>query len=337
MLKIAIVGAGGFATAIAKLLSSYKKYEIFVWSLVKEEIENIKKDGENVKYLPNIKLNLNEIEFTTNEDIFKKADLIVFAVASKFLREVAKKICKHFKQDAIILNLSKGLEQNTFKRLSQVLFEETKSKKIVVLSGPSHAEEVAKFLPTTVVVSCKNNELAKNVQQILNSYVFRVYVNDDVAGVEIGAALKNIIAIAVGICDGLNLGDNAKAALITRGLAEIERFGVFMGANPKTFFGLSGLGDLVVTCTSLHSRNKKAGLLIGKGLKIKDALKEVNMTVEGYFATKAVYEFSKIKKIYMPITEQLYKILYENFDVESAIENLMKKDAKNEYKYFFNQ
>lgn len=335
MLKIAIVGAGGFATAIAKLLSYYKKYEIVVWSLVKEEIENIKKDGENLKYLPGIKLNLNEINFTIDENIFKKADLIIFAVASKFLREVAKKICKHFKKNAIILNLSKGLEQNTFKRLSEVLFEETNSKKIVVLSGPSHAEEVAKFLPTTVVVSCKNNDLAKNVQKILNSDVFRVYVNNDIVGVEIGAALKNIIAIAVGICDGLNLGDNSKAALITRGLVEIRRFGVFMGANSKTFFGLSGLGDLVVTCTSTHSRNNKFGCLIGKGEKIKNALKKINMTVEGYFATKAVYEFSKIKKIDMPITEQLYKILYEDFDVKDAIKNLMQRNIKNEYNDFF--
>ena len=306
-----------------------------MWSLVKEEIESIKKHAENVKYLPKIKLNLNEINFTTNEEIFKKADLIIFAVASKFLRNVAKKICKNFKKDALILNLSKGLEQNTFKRLSEVLFEETNSKKIVVLSGPSHAEEVAKFLPTTVVASCKNNELAKQVQKILNSLVFRVYVSDDIVGVEIGAALKNIIAIAVGICDGLNLGDNAKAALITRGLVEIKRFGVFMGANPKTFSGLSGLGDLVVTCTSLHSRNKKAGFLIGKGLKIKNALEEVNKTVEGYWATKAVYEFSKIKKIDMPITEQLYKILYENFNVENAIKNLMQRNVKHEYKDFF--
>ena len=288
--NIAIVGAGGFGLAISKLLCSYKKYNLILWSALEEEINNLRKYKENKKLLPNILINTDEIFLTNNIEDLKNSEIIIFAVASNFIRQVAKKIAPNLKKDAIIINASKGLEEKSFKRLSEVIYEETKLEKIVALSGPSHAEEIAKLMPTTIVAACQNIDLAKEVQKILNSSYFRVYVNEDIIGVEIAAALKNIIAIAVGICEGFKLGDNAKAALITRGLAEITRLGLFLGAKKETFSGLSGIGDLIVTCTSLHSRNKKAGFLIGNGMNIKKALKTVNKTVEGYFATKIVYE-----------------------------------------------
>ena len=333
--KIGILGAGSFGIAIAKMLSSYENYEITLWSAVEKEIYNIKNNEENAKLLPGVKLNLNRIFLSYDVKDLSNLDYFVFAVSSKYVREVVKKVSSKIKKGAILINVAKGLEKETFKRLSEVIFEETKSENIVVLSGPSHAEEIAKFLPTTVVVASKNIYLAEKIQKMLSSSFFRVYVNEDVVGVEIAAALKNIIAIAVGICDGLNLGDNSKAALITRGLVEIARLGVFLGAKPTTFAGLAGVGDLIVTCTSLHSRNKKAGFLIGSGFKIEDALKKVNMTVEGYYATKIAYELSKLKKINMPIVEQLYRILYENEDIKNSIKNLMNREAKHEYEQFW--
>ena len=328
--NIAIVGAGGFGLAISKLLCSYKKFNLVLWSALEEEIYNLKKYKENKQLLPNILIDTDEIFLTNDVKDLKNAEIIIFAVASSFIRQVAKKIAPILKKDAIIINASKGLEEKSFKRLSEVIYEETRLENIVVLSGPSHAEEIAKLMPTTIVAACYNVHLAKKVQEILNSSYFRVYVNEDVVGVEIAAALKNIIALAVGICEGFKLGDNAKAALITRGLAEIAKLGIFLGAKKETFAGLSGIGDLIVTCTSLHSRNKRAGILIGKGTSVEKALKTVNKTVEGYYATKTVYELAKKEKISMPITEELYEILYENKDIGSSIKTLMNRTAKNE-------
>lgn len=328
---IAILGAGSFGTSITKLLSSYEKYNIILWSAVKSEIENIKSDKENKKFLPGIEIDIKNIKLTTNCEDLDSADIVVFAVASKYVREVAKTISKYIKKSAIIVNTSKGLEEKTFKRLSTVIFEETKCEKIVALCGPSHAEEIAKFIPTTIVASCNNIEIAEYIQKIFSSKYFRVYVNRDIIGVEIAAALKNIIALAVGICDGAGLGDNTKAAIITRGIIEIARLGVFLKAEERTFLGLAGVGDLIATCTSVHSRNKKAGYYIGKGMDVSTALKKVNMVVEGYFVTKTVYQFSKINNISMPITEELYKILYENKDIKTTIENLMNRKVKHEY------
>ncbi len=330
--NIAIVGAGGFGLAISKLLCSYKKFNLVLWSALEEEIYNLKKYKENKRLLPNILINTDEIFLTNDVKDLKNAEIIIFAVASNFIRQVAKKIAPILKKDVIIVNASKGMEEKSFKRLSEVIYEETKIENIVVLSGPSHAEEIAKLMPTTIVAACQNIHLAKKVQEILNSSYFRVYVNEDVVGVEIAAALKNIIALAVGICEGFKLGDNAKAALITRGLAEIAKLGIFLGAKKETFAGLSGLGDLIVTCTSLHSRNKRAGILIGEGISVEKALKTVNKTVEGYYATKTVYELARKEKISMPITEELYEILYENKDIGSSIKTLMNRTAKNENK-----
>lgn len=333
-IKIAILGAGSFGTAITKLISSYEKYEVILWSAVREEIEEIRKNKENVKYLPGVKIDTDKIFLTTDNLILKNADIVIFAVASKYVRNVAKKISNYIKKEAVIVNAAKGLEQESFKRFSQVIYEETNSKKIVALCGPSHAEEIARFIPTTIVASCENLRIAEYIQEILSSNIFRVYVNEDIIGVEIAAALKNIMALAVGVCDGLNLGDNAKAAIMTRGLFEIARLGVFLGAREKTFLGLAGVGDLIVTCTSEHSRNKKAGFLIGKGVEVKKALEEVNMVVEGYYATKAAYEFSNVNNIYMPITKELYKILYEKKDIKMSISSLMNRKTKHEYEKF---
>ena len=331
---IAIIGAGGFGIAFAKLLSSYEKYSIILWSAVEKEIEEILTHKENKKLLPGVFLNLEKVYITTNKEKLNQADIVIFAVASKYMRVVVQTIKDYLKKDVILLNASKGLETNSFKRMSEIIFDETKSEKIAVISGPSHAEEVAKLKPTTVVIASKNLKLAEYLQNILFSNSFRVYVNEDIIGVEIAAALKNIFALAIGICDGMKLGDNLKAALMTRGLVEMERFGVFLGANSKTFTGLAGLGDLIVTCTSLLSRNKRAGILIGEGIKAKKAIEKINMTVEGYFATKIVYEFSKKNNLNMPIVEQLYKVLFQDEDVEKVILNLMTRTKKHEYENF---
>ncbi len=330
-IKIAIIGAGSFGTALAKLFSIYDNIKIILWSALIEEIEEIKKNQENKKKLPGIKLDLSKITITSDIKSLNDVDLVIFAVASKYTRQVARKVCLEIDKKAIIISASKGMEEESFKRLSTVIFEETKSKQIAVLSGPSHAEEIAKHIPTAVVVSSSNFEISQKVQKILNSSIFRVYVNNDVIGVEIAATVKNIIAIAAGLCDGLNLGDNAKAVIITRGLVEMKRLGIFLGAKPTTFSGLAGMGDLIATCTSLHSRNKMAGFLIAKGTKPTDALKKINMIVEGYYATKIIYNIAKKENISMPITEQLYKILYEGQEIKKSIDNLMSRSTKNEY------
>lgn len=331
MTKIAIVGAGSFGVAIAKLFSSYPGCSVVLWSAVEKEIEAINKKNGVVDCLPGVVLNLEIVNVTTNVEALKYADILVLAVASKYLRNVAKIVLNYIKKDVILVSAAKGLEDGSFKRMSEVVFDETRYENIVALSGPSHAEEIANLIPSTAVVSSLRVELAEKVQAIFNSSVFRIYVNEDIIGVEIGGALKNIIALAVGICDGLGLGDNTKAALITRGLFEIEKFGMAMGAKRRTFAGLSGLGDLIATCISKHSRNKKAGFLIGTGVSVIDALKKVNMTVEGYFATKTVYRFCKFKSLDLPIIENVYKILYEGSNIKNSINILMNRLPKHEF------
>lgn len=330
MTKIAIVGAGSFGVAIAKLFSSYAGCSVALWSAVESEIEAINRENGAVACLPGVVLNLEKVKVTANIEVLQYADILILAVASKYLRSVAKTILDYIKKDVILVSAAKGLEYGSFKRMSEVVFDETKSCNIVVLSGPSHAEEIANLTPSTAVVSSLNINLAEKIQNIFNSSIFRIYVNEDVVGVEIGGALKNIIALAVGICDGLGLGDNTKAALMTRGLFEIEKFGMAMGAKRRTFAGLAGLGDLIATCISRHSRNKKAGFLIGTGVKVLDALKKVNMTVEGYFATQIAYQFCKAKNLDLPIIENIYKILYEGNSIKSSIEVLMNRLPKHE-------
>lgn len=329
MKKIAVLGAGGFGTSLAALISGYN-YPLTLWSAVPSEIEDIRLNGENKKFLPGIKLDTDKMKLTTSTEDISDADIIIFAVASVYVRKVAKAVSPYVKKDAILVNVGKGLEEGSLKRLSQVICEEITDHAFVALSGPSHAEEIARGIPTTIVAASTDQKAAEEIQDILNSATLRIYVNNDIIGVEIGAALKNIIALAAGICDGLGLGDNSKAALMTRGITEIGRLGVAVGAKTETFAGLSGIGDLIVTCTSMHSRNRRAGILIGKGKTPEEAVKEIGATVEGYFATKTAYCLAKKHNVSMPITEQLYNVLYNGADAKNVSGNLMGRPTRNE-------
>ena len=335
--NIAILGAGSFGTALAKLISGYANCDVMLWSAVDSEIYDIIKNKENKKCLPGVVIDTNRVKLTLDPSDISAADVVIFAVASSYVREVAQKVAGYVKKGAIVVNVAKGLEQKTLKRLSEVICQELGECSFAALSGPSHAEEIARFVPTAVVVASEDLSVAEKIQDILNSQTFRLYVNEDLIGVEIGGALKNIIALAAGICDGFGFKDNTKAALMTRGITEIGRLGVALGAKNQTFAGLSGIGDLIVTCTSMHSRNRRAGILIGQGKSSSEALSEVGMTVEGYFATKAAHDLAKTKGVYMPITEQLYEVLYKGRNIEDALKSLMSRPAKHESeKFWFN-
>lgn len=327
MAKISFLGSGAWGIAVAMVANS-NNHEVKMWSKFPEEIDEINRTRENSRCLKDVKIP-EEIEFTTDLNIVKDADFVVIGVPSIGVRNVAASIKGIVNKDAVIINLAKGLEQSTLKRLSEVISEELPNNDVAVLSGPTHAEEVARGIPSLLVVSSKNPYAAVKVQEAFICQNFRIYKNNDVVGVELGGALKNIIAIAAGISDELQLGDNTIAALMTRGLTEIARLGVAMGANQETFAGLTGVGDLIVTCTSKHSRNRRAGTLIAKGMKIQDVLKEVG-TVEGYFAAKSARAFAQSHGVYMPITEQCYAIMYENKDVTTAIKSLLGGPGKDE-------
>ena len=327
MAKIAILGSGGFGTALAIMADKYDN-EVTLWSAFENEIEAIRKDGEHRKLLPGVPVSPT-ITLTTDMNCVKNKDLIIIAVPSFVMRKICSQLKQYYDNTAVIASISKGLEEGSLKRLSEVIDEELGCCS-VALSGPSHAEEVARGIPTTIVAGCPDLSTAQFVQDILMNEVFRIYSNSDIAGVEIGAALKNIIALAAGISDGIGLGDNTKAALMTRGLTEITRLGVALGAKSETFSGLSGIGDLIVTCTSMHSRNRRAGIFIGQGLSANDAIERVGMTVEGYHATKTAWELAKKVNINMPIVDQMYKILFENKSPQSAIKDLMNRPKKHE-------
>lgn len=327
MSNISILGAG-WGTAFAIMCVNYG-HNVSLWSPFKEEIETIKRDGENKKLLPGVKVP-TQINLTNDISIVKDADIIVFATPSFAIRQTAKLVKEYINPNIIITCIAKGLEEDSLKRLSEVLEEELPSNKIVVLSGPSHAEEVSRGVPTTVVVASKDKDAALLVQDTFMNPTFRIYANPDVIGVELGGALKNCIALAAGICDGLKLGDNTKAALMTRGISEMARLGVAMGGNSKTFAGLSGIGDLIVTCTSMHSRNRRAGILIGEGMTAKQAIEAIGMTVEGYRTTHAAYELAKKINIEMPIVNEIYKVLYEDKKPNQAIKDLMGREKKHE-------
>jgi glycerol-3-phosphate dehydrogenase (NAD(P)+) len=317
MKNITVIGAGSWGSAIAHLLNK-NSHNVTLFTYTKELAENISKNNENKKFLPNIKIPTtievtNDIsKATTNKDIY------VLAVPSVHIRENLNKFKPFLKENDLIINASKGLDQVNKTTLSEVIKEILPNCKVAVLSGPSHAEEVAKGIPTTVVSSSKDEATAKLVQDIFMNEYFRVYTNSDIVGVELGGALKNVIALASGISDGLGFGDNTKAAIMTRGIAEISRLGVAMGGNPITFNGLAGVGDLIVTCTSVHSRNRRAGIMIGEGKKLDDVLKEVDMVVEGVNTAKAALMFAKEYNVNMPIIEGINKIL---FDRDKTTEN----------------
>lgn len=332
MKRVAILGAGSWGITLAIMLFE-KGFFVKVWEFEKKQAQ-ILREKRKFRFLPWVDIP-REIEIISNISYaLDGVGLVVVALPSHVVRRVAKKIAKvPLPEDITIVNVSKGLEDKTLLRMSQVLSEELPEKlgkRIVVLSGPSHAEEVSRKIPTTVVVASRNEKLNQEVQKIFFAPFFRVYTNLDIIGVEMGGALKNIIALAAGIGDGLGLGDNSKAGLITRGLVEITRLGKALGAKPLTFSGLSGMGDLIVTCTSGYSRNRSFGEKIGQGETLKKALSEIKMVVEGIRTTKAAYQLAKKYKVSMPITEEVYKVIFKNKKPSEAVKDLMLRQAKPE-------
>jgi len=328
-MKIAVIGSGSWGCAAAILLAK-KGNDVYLWSWQQEETDRLNKERENSLVLPGKHFPDNITCSHDMELCVKDAELIVTVAPSPATRTTAKQLAKCVKDGQIIVNLSKGLEESTLMRLSEVYSEEIPNAKIAVMSGPSHAEEVSIGLPTTNIVACDDENTAKFIQSVFMDETFRVYRGDDVIGVELGGALKNVIALCSGISDGIGYGDNTRAALMTRGIAEIKRLGMAMGAKRETFAGLSGIGDLIVTCTSMHSRNHRAGILLGQGHTLDETLNEVKMVVEGVNTAKAAYELSKKYNVSMPIIENAYKILFENKNVKEAVQELMLRDAKAE-------
>lgn len=329
MAKIGVLGAGAWGIALAKLACSNGN-DVTIWSLVQSEREMLEGERENKITLPGIKLQDNVRITGELKEAVEGMDVVVMSIASRFYRETAKKMKTFVKEGQIIVTASKGIEDNTLMTLSQIVSDEIPQSYVAVISGPSHAEEVGRELPTTCVVGCESKEIAEFVQNVFMNSVFRVYTSPDVLGIELGGSLKNVIALAAGMADGLGFGDNTKAALITRGIAEISRLGIKMGGREKTFGGLSGIGDLIVTCASMHSRNRRAGILIGKGKTVDEAMKEVNAVVEGVYSSRAAYELSIKYQVSMPIIEQVYKVLFENKDVQEAVVDLMERDKASE-------
>lgn len=330
--KICILGAGTWGTALGNMLAN-DGYEVNLWSRDLSQVEQLNKTHIH-QYLDKVILNKNI--YITND--IKKAisgtDIIVLAVPSIAIREITNKIKPLINKDQIIVNVSKGLEENTLLTMSEVIEDVLGNDfNVVSLSGPTHAEEVALGLPTLIVSACRNNEVAKIIQDTFSNKTMRVYTNSDVKGVELAGAFKNIIALACGMSDGLGYGDNAKAALITRGLVEITRMGLLLGCKSDTFSGLTGIGDIVVTATSRHSRNHKAGYLLGKGLSLEETNKEVGMVIEGLNALKAAKELERKYNIELPIIDCVYEIVYENMPVNNAVNSLFSREKKDEALY----
>ncbi|MBO5610824.1 MAG: NAD(P)H-dependent glycerol-3-phosphate dehydrogenase [Eubacterium sp.] len=328
-MRICVLGAGSWGIALTKLLA-LNEHSVIVWSIDPEEISMLKEYSQHKTKLPGVMLP-GTVEFTTDmEAALSDAELVVMAVPSPFVRSTAEKAAEYIKDERIIVNVAKGIEEDTLKRLSQVIKEEIPQAKVAVLSGPSHAEEVGKELPTTVVVGAETKELAETVQDVFMNDFFRVYISPDIIGIELGGAVKNVIALAAGIADGLGCGDNTKAALITRGIYELTSLGVAMGGKPETFSGLSGTGDLIVTCASVHSRNRKAGFLMGQGYTYQEAMDEVKMIVEGVYSAKAALKLATLYEVEMPIVEEVNKILFENLPAKEALRELLTRDKKKE-------
>lgn len=332
MAKITVLGCG-FGTALAVMLAT-NGHEVAAWSKYQEEIDTIIKDREHKKLLPGVKIP-ESVKYTTDPSCVSGADIIIVAIPSKFVRDAVSRVAPYVSSKSVILNVGKGLEENTYKRLSQVISEELPENPIVVMAGPCHAEELGRGVPTTVVMASEWGDKAEYIQEMLMNPNFRIYVNDDVIGCEIAPALKNPIALACGIVEGLGLGDNTLAALITRGLTEITRLGVAVGAKWETFTGLAGVGDLIVTCTSVHSRNHRAGLLIGQGMGIEEAIEKVG-TVEGYGCCKIAYSLAKKENVQMPIVDQLYRICFEAASPAESVLRLMNRPKKDEKEPFWN-
>jgi len=326
---IAFIGGGSFGTALAVMLAK-KRLKVSIWDRKHHVVEDINVRRENPKYMSGIAIPAGVNAFDSIEEAIKGSRFVVLAVPSHAIRDICKHIQGIIKDDQIIISIAKGIELETKKRLSQVIKDELPGNPVVILSGPSHAEEVAMNLPTTVVVTSEEMKYADEVQDLFMTAEFRVYTNEDIVGVEIGGAVKNIIALAAGISDGIGYGDNTKAALMTRGMHEIIRIGTKLGGSNRTFYGLTGMGDLIVTCTSNHSRNRSAGILIGQGSTSEEAAEQIGMVVEGIKACKAFYELKEELDVQMPITDALYKVLFKGKSPKDAVVKLMTRDKKSE-------
>ncbi|MBO8168357.1 MAG: NAD(P)H-dependent glycerol-3-phosphate dehydrogenase [Thermoanaerobacteraceae bacterium] len=332
--KVAVIGAGSWGTALAMVLAD-KEMDVTLWARNPECAAEINEQRTNHKYLPGIRVPENLTATSDLEEAVAGKEFLIMAVPSQAVRSVIKQMAPLVDTRAIVINTAKGLERETGLRLSQVMVEELPAelkRRVAVLSGPSHAEEVSRRLPTAVVATAVEEAVAYEVQDLFMAPYFRVYTHPDIIGVELGGALKNVIALCTGISDGLGYGDNSKAALMTRGMREIARLGVAMGAELSTFAGLAGMGDLVVTCTSMHSRNRRAGIQLGQGKKLSQILEEMGMVVEGIKTTEVAYRLAQEKNVEMPITEQAYQVIYKGQDPREGVGNLMLRDKTEEWK-----
>lgn len=329
-MKITVLGAGTWGTALTILLAE-NKHEVTIWSKLPKEIEELDKNRSAIKNLPGAVLPESVVCTTNLEEALAGTEMIVMAVASVYIRETAKRISSMIPQGMIIVNVAKGIEEATLKTLTEVIEDEIPQAEVAVLSGPSHAEEVSRKIPTTIVAGAGKKEVADKIQDTFMTDFFRVYTSPDVIGIELGGSLKNVIALAAGVLDGAGFGDNTKAALMTRGIAEISRLGIAMGGKYETFAGLSGMGDLMVTCTSKHSRNRNAGVLIGQGKTAKEAMEEVNQVVEGVHSAKAAFLLGEKYQVELPIVEQVNKVLFDEKPVKEAIYDLLIREKTEEH------
>ncbi|MCD8196029.1 MAG: NAD(P)-dependent glycerol-3-phosphate dehydrogenase [Lachnospiraceae bacterium] len=330
MAKIGVIGAGSWGTAISRLLAN-KGHEVTVWSIVEDEIRMLRGEREHKSKLPGVKLPESIVYTTDLEASVCGKDLLVLAVPSVYTRSTSHSMAPFVADGQIIVNVAKGIEESTLMILTDIIEQEIPQANAAVLSGPSHAEEVGRDIPTTVVAGAKDQKTAEYIQNIFMSETFRVYTSPDMLGIELGGALKNVIALAAGAADGLGCGDNTKAALITRGIAEMARLGIAMGGRAETFYGLTGIGDLIVTCASVHSRNRKAGFLIGQGRTMQEAMDEVQMVVEGVYSAKAAKTLAGKYDIDMPIVNEVNAVLFEEKTAKEALTELMLRDRKIEH------
>ncbi len=329
MTNISIIGAGSWGTALAVLLTN-NGHKVTIWSVLPDEVEMLKTERENKNKLPGVLLD-EKVQVTGDlEESLRAPDVVILAVPSPYTRGTAAKMRPYVRDGQIIVNVAKGIEEATLSTQTDIVSQEIPWAETAVLSGPSHAEEVGRLIPTTCVVSAKKRRTAEYLQGLFMSPVFRVYTTPDMLGVELGGSLKNVIALAAGTADGLGYGDNTKAALITRGIAEICRLGTAMGARMETFYGLSGIGDLIVTCASVHSRNRKAGYLLGRGFTMEQAMEEVKMIVEGVYSAKAAAALAEKYHVEMPIVAEVNKVLFEGKSAAEAVRDLMIRDKKVE-------
>ena len=330
MNRVGMIGAGSWGTALSVLLCN-NGHEVTIWSIMESEIEMLKENREHLDKLPGVKIP-EKASFTTDlEETIKSSDMLVLAVPSVFTRSTAKSMAPFVKDGQIIVCVAKGIEEESLKTISEVVEEEIPNADVAIMCGPSHAEEVGVGLPTTVVAGAKSQSTAEKVQDTFMNEVFRVYTSSDILGMELGGSLKNVIALAAGMADGLGYGDNTKAALITRGVAEMTRLGIAMGGQFETFCGLTGIGDLIVTCASMHSRNRRAGILIGQGKSADEAMAEVKMVVEGVYSAKAAMGLSKKYNVDLPIIAEVNKILFENKPPKDVGRCLMNREKKDEH------